>query len=40
MTLWLAVMGVLYLLCGVLDHLELARRFPPVAEPEPAGAPR
>jgi hypothetical protein len=40
MTLWLAVMGVLYLVCAVLDHMELARRFPSVAEPEPAGADR
>ncbi len=35
---WLAVTAVLYLMCGVLDRLELARRSPPVAEPEPAGA--
>src|SRR5262249_32049691 len=28
---WLAVTGGLYLVCGVLDHLELARRLPPVA---------
>ncbi|HEU4426190.1 MAG TPA: hypothetical protein VFR67_26935 [Pilimelia sp.] len=40
MTLWLVVMAVLYLVCGLLDHVELARRFPPVAEVEPAGAPR
>jgi len=36
LVVWLAVTGVLYPACGVLDHLELARRFPPVAEPEPA----
>ncbi|HEY3033799.1 MAG TPA: hypothetical protein VGJ54_03975 [Streptosporangiaceae bacterium] len=38
--LWVSVTGVLYLVCGVLDHLELARRFPPVIEAEPAAAPR
>ena len=37
---WLIVTGGLYLVCGVLDHRELARRLPPVAEPTPAGAGR
>jgi hypothetical protein len=37
---WLAVTGLLYPICGVLDHLELVRRFPPVVEAEPAGSSR
>jgi hypothetical protein len=40
MVLWLALIGVLYVVCGVLDHLELARRFPPIADFEPVGARR
>lgn len=40
MTLWLALMGLLYVVCGVLDHMKLARRFPPVVAPECVGAPR
>jgi hypothetical protein len=40
MVLWLALTGVLYAVCGVLDHLELARRFPSVAELDSVGVPR
>ena len=31
----IALPGLLYAVCGVLDHLDLARRFPPV----PVGGP-
>jgi hypothetical protein len=40
LTLWLVVVAILYVACGVLDHVELARRFPPVSDAERADTAR